>query len=134
VTNQGREYAWFVAAQVITFSFIALLQLVEGWLFLLFLVAMHTGVFMLIWSKKRLMSHDVAIKRYYDRVYLHLALYVPLLLYRLVGLWVPYCYNEKIAQVALVGILVISVAGAIHNCLRLYAYLFRGSVAHARDC
>ena len=125
---------WFVAANVITFGFAALLQLVEGWLFLLFLAAMHTGIFLSIRSKKRLVASDPAVKRYFDRVHLYLGLYVPLLLYRLLALWMPNTYNESVAQVALVGILAISVAGSVHNCMRLYAYLFRASVARTQDC
>ena len=51
---------------------------------------MRSGVYLLIWSKKRFMVYDASIKRYYDRVYLYLGLYVPLLLYKLLAHWLPY--------------------------------------------
>jgi hypothetical protein len=36
-------------------------------------------------SKKRFTAHEPSVKDFYDRVYFSLALYIPLLLYKLVG-------------------------------------------------
>ncbi len=130
MTETARNFGLFVLGYLVTFTFIALLQPAEGWLFFLFLLAMHAGIVTLIVSKKKFMAHDPSVKPFYDRLYLLLALYIPLLLYKLVGFFFPGVHNGTIASVAMIVVIVVSVAGSIKNAMKFYAYLFKETVTH----
>lgn len=130
MTETKRNFSLFLLGNVVTFAFIALLQLAEGSLFFLFLLAMHGGIVTLIVSKKRFVAFDPSVKQFYDRVYFLLALYIPLLLYKLVGFFFPGAYHGTIASAAMIVVIVVSVAGSILNAMRFYAYLFKEPVTH----
>ncbi len=128
MTERINCFKLFVLANFVTFTFIALLQLAKGWLFWLFLVFMHAGIVMFILNKRKMMAYDQSVKHYYDRVYLLLGLYLPLLFYKLVGYVAPGSYNETLATMAMVGVFAVSVLGSIVNTIRFYEYLFKDNV------
>ena len=132
MTEKAQNFGLFVLANLVTFTFIALLQLAEGRLFFLFLVAMHVGIVLFIVNKKRFTAHDPSVKQFYDRVYLYLALYIPLLLYKLVGRFFPGSYNGAIANLAMTCVVILSMAGSITNAVRFYTYLFRETVTYTQ--
>ncbi|HHT91730.1 MAG: hypothetical protein QM451_02280 [Bacillota bacterium] len=118
-----RIFRLFVLANVLTLTCIGLLQFTEGSVFFLFLVTMHVGIALFILSKKRSTALDPSLKQFYDRIYLYLALYIPLLLYKLCGILSPGSYNGSMARLARIGVIAFSVAGSIRNALKFYAYL-----------
>lgn len=121
-------YRWFVVANVITFTFITLLQVAHRHFFILFLVLMHCGIFLLIATKKRLVAGDDSIKRFYNTVYLLLALYVPLLLYKLLSNWLPINYKESIMRIGTLCVTVVAVSGSVCNSFKLYRFLTTAKV------
>jgi hypothetical protein len=130
MTETACNFRLFVLGNLVTFLCIALLQWAEGTTFFLFLLAMHSGIIMLIVSKKRFMAHDPSVKQFYDRAYLYLGLYVPLLLYKLVGYFFPGVYSGTIASVAITCVIVISVAGSTLNVFSFYGYLHKEPVTY----
>ena len=132
MTEKAQNFGLFVLANLVTFTFIALLQVAEGRLFFLFLVAMHAGIVLFIVNKKRFTAHDPSVKQFYDRVYLYLALYIPLMLYKLVGRPFPGLYDQTLASLAMTCVIGISVAGSITNAVRFYTYLFKEPVTYTQ--
>ena len=124
MTDKTRNYMLFVLANLVTFTFISLLQVADGWLFVVVLLAMHSGIALFVVSKKRFMVHDVSVKRFYDRAFIWLALYIPLLLYKIVGYLFPGTYHGTIARITMTCVIVASVTGSILNVVRFYKYLF----------
>ena len=74
-----KNFNLFIAAIAMTFSFIAVLQFVEVPWFFLVLLAMHGGVFLFIFSKKRFKAQGYDVARFYTLEYKLLALYLPVL-------------------------------------------------------
>lgn len=124
MAEQGRNYALFLLSNLITFTFISLLQMANGWLFVVFLLAMHSGIVLFLVSRKRFMAQDPDVKRFYDRTSIYLALYIPLLLYKVVGFLFPGSYNGTIARIAMMGVIAVSVLGSVLNAVRFHRYLF----------
>ncbi len=74
------NFILFLSAIVITFCLIAALQFTPMPWFFLVLLGMHVGIFLFILSKRRFHRAGVAVGKYYKREYLLLALYLPILL------------------------------------------------------
>jgi nicotinamide riboside transporter PnuC len=129
MTEKAKCYALFVLANVVTFTCIGVLQFVEGSRFFLFLAVMHLGIFTFIVSKRRFSAQDPSIKHFYGRVYRLLALYIPLLLYKLAGYFALVTYRDTLASGAVACVLVVSVVGSIMNARKLHVHLFKKAVA-----
>ncbi len=132
MTETACNFRLFVLGNLVTFLCIALLQLAEGMSFFLLLLAMHAGIVMLFVSKKRFMAHDPSAKQFYDRAYLYLGLYVPLLLYKLAGYFFPGVYSGTMASIAITCVIVISVAGSTLNVFRFYRYLHQEPITYTQ--
>ena len=129
MTEKARNYATFVLANLIIFTFIVLLQMAVGWLFLIFLTAMHLGIVLFIVTKRRMLAVDGSLKPFFDQVFFYLALYIPLLLYKAAGCLFPSSYKETIAKPAMLAVMAISAVGSLNNAVRLHQYLFRENAA-----
>lgn len=114
----------FVVANAITLLFLTLLQTAEGWLFFLYLLAMHSGIALLIWTKKGFMRFDEKSKAFFHRVYLLLGLYIPILLYKLACAVLSITYHAELVRTAIAAVTVLAAAGLCQNIWRLYRYLF----------
>lgn len=113
----------FVLGEILAFGFITLLQFVdmrENLLgFILTLIAMHVGIVCFILSK-RLYKTELNIRKHYLVEYGLLALYLPILILKIVGVHIPQ--NTK--QIIVVAITVFSVIVSIINDIKLYKKLF----------
>ncbi len=74
------NFILFISAVIITFSLIASLQFTPMPWFFLVLLCMHFGIFLFIFSKRRFRKNGLDVGKYYKREYLLLALYLPVLL------------------------------------------------------
>lgn len=102
-----RAYLLFLLAVLCTFGFICLLQFVSFPLFFLILLCMHGGVALFIVSKKLFKKAGAATSPYYKREYLLLALYLPILLYKILGNFGLYTVNipvKSIVSLCLTGV------------------------------
>ncbi|MGI6650268.1 MAG: hypothetical protein ACOX4Y_00665 [Limnochordia bacterium] len=124
MTEIKRYYALFAAANLVTFTFIALLQIAKGWLFVAFLAAMHSGIALFIMAKRRMLALNQSLKRFFDRVFFYLALYIPLLLYKGAGYLFPQHYNETMARIAMLAVIAFSAAASLCNAVRLHRFMF----------
>ena len=100
-------YILFLLAILFTFGFICLLQFVSFPLFFLVLLLMHGGVVLFIVSKKLFKKAGAATFPYYKREYILLALYLPILLYKILGNFGLYTVNipvKSIVSLCLTGV------------------------------
>ena len=118
----------FVLAQVLTFAFITLLQMVDFPIFLLFLLLMHIGVVLFIVSKKLFEKSGIDVKNFYNVEYLMLAFYIPVLLYKLLSHIFPYTVNTELKMTYTFAITAAAVIVSIINTLRLYNSLKKESI------
>ncbi len=85
-----KDIGLFILAHILSFPFIALLKIVPAWLFIPCLVAMHIGIALFLLSKRNFEASEIDIRLHLKTVYILLALYLPLLLYRLMSAIFPY--------------------------------------------
>ncbi len=105
-----RAYILFLLAILFTFGFICLLQFVSFPLFFLVLLLMHGGVVLFIVSKKLFKKAGASTSPYYKREYILLALYLPILLYKILGNFGLYTVNipvKSIISLCLTGVCLI---------------------------
>ncbi len=94
-----KAYILFLLAILCTFGFICLLQFVSFPLFFLVLLLMHGGVALFIVSKKLFKKAGASTVPYYKREYILLALYLPILLYKILGNFGLYTVNVPVKSI-----------------------------------
>jgi amino acid transporter len=121
--NRRLPVLLFILAQTLTFLFITLLQLVEFPLFLVFLLLMHTGIILFIVSKKHFTKLEISVKKFYQVEYVLLALYLPILFYKIFSYVFLYEVNEplKLNLTLIITALNIVISGV--NTARLTRFL-----------
>jgi hypothetical protein len=113
----------FITAVVMTFGFIAVLQFVEVPWFFLVLLAMHVGVFLFIFSKKRFTAQGYDVKRFYSSEYILLALYLPILCLKILSSLGALHFDTTIKTVLIFAITAFSLVVSTINVIKLYKYL-----------
>lgn len=118
-----KHFYLFIAAVVVTFGFIAALQFVEVPWFFLVLLAMHGGVFLFIFSKKRLKAQGYEVARFYSREYVLLALYLPVLALKVLSSLGVLHFDVTLKTVLILGITAFSLIVSAVNAVKMYKYL-----------
>jgi len=90
-----------------------LLQISEIPWFFLVLLLMHGGIFGLILLKKRYIGLN--IKYYYRNIYISFALFIPILIYKLLAAIFPFEENHALIQQLSMGIIIIALLVGIVN-------------------
>ncbi len=117
------SYILFLIAQIVTFTFITLLQLAPKRFFIMFLIIMHGGIALFIISKKCFIRKNKSIKHFYMISYILLALYIPILLYKLISTWCLFDFNVNLVRYTTISVTIVSLITSVYNSLKLYKYL-----------
>lgn len=115
VHEDRKPFVLFVLAQCLAFSCIALLQVASPRLFIPLLLVMHVGILLFIISKKRFVKTRPDLKIHYRISYACLALFLPLLLYRLVAHGLFSNMNERFVFTGTMIAVTISVGVGLFN-------------------
>lgn len=75
----------FCASQALLFACLSLLQIAPGRLFLPLLVAMHAGIALFVKTKRDLLRAHSDAKRIVRATHVLMALYLPVLIYKILG-------------------------------------------------
>ena len=118
-----KNFYLFIAAIVLTFGFIAVLQFVEVPWFFLVLLAMHGGVFLFIFSKKRFKAQGYDVARFYALEYKLLALFLPILALKVLSSLNILRFDATLKTVLILVITVFSVIASTVNAVKMYKYL-----------
>ena len=118
-----KNFYLFIAAIVLTFSLIALLQFVEVPWFFLVLLAMHGGVFLFIISKKRFKAQGYEVTRFYSLEYMLLALYLPVLALKVLSSLGILHFDATVKTVLILVITGFSLVVSAGNAVKMYKYL-----------
>jgi hypothetical protein len=116
-------FCLFIAAIVVTFSMIAMLQFVEAPWFFLVLLAMHGGVFLFIFSKKRFKAQEYDVARFYSLEYKLLALYIPVLALKVLSSLEILRFDVTLKTVLILVITAFSLIVSVVNAIKMYKYL-----------
>lgn len=118
-----KNFYLFIAAIALTFGFIAVLQFVEVPWFFLVLLAMHGGVFLFIFSKKRFKAQGYDVARFYALEYKLLALFLPVLALKVLSSLNILRFDATLKTVLILAITVFSVIASTVNAVKMYKYL-----------
>lgn len=118
-----KNYAMFLAAIGLTFSLIAMLQFVEIPWFFLVLLCMHGGVFLFVFSKKRFKKQGYDVARFYSLEYKLLALYLPVLVLKVLSSLGILRFNVMLKTLLILAITAFSLIVSVINATRMYKYL-----------
>lgn len=118
-----KNFYLFIAAIALTFGFIAVLQFVEVPWFFLVLLAMHGGVFLFIFSKKRFKAQGYDIARFCALEYKLLALFLPVLALKVLSSLNILRFDATLKTVLILVITVFSVIASTVNAVKMYKYL-----------
>lgn len=122
--KKNNVYLLFLLAVIITFSCICLLQFIEFPVFIVVLVSMHVGIALFIISKKIFTKKlGLNVKKFYIREYLLLALYIPVLIYKLLSKTGWYQVNVPVKTVVSLVITAFSVIISVINGVKLYKFI-----------
>ena len=113
----------FIAAIALTFSCIAVLQFVEIPVFFLVLLAMHGGVFLFIFSKKRFKAQGYEVARFYSLEYKLLALYLPILALKVLSALGILRFDALLKTVLILAVTGLSMIVSVWNAAKLYRCL-----------
>lgn len=118
-----KNFYIFLSAIAVTFGFIATLQFVEVPWFFAALLAMHGGVFLFIFSKKRFKKAGFEIARFYSLEYKLLALYLPILALNVLSSFGVLHFGATLKTVLILAVTVFSLVVSAVNATRMYRYL-----------
>ena len=118
-----KNFWLFIAAIGLTFSCIAVLQFVEIPVFFLVLLAMHGGVFLFIFSKKRFKKQGYEVSKIYSLEYKLLALYLPILALKVLSALEILRFDAMLKTVLILAVTVFSMIVSARNAGKLYRYL-----------
>lgn len=118
-----KSFCMFIAAIALTFGFIAMLQFVEVPWFFLVLLAMHGGVFLFIFSKKRFKAQGYDVARFYSLEYKLLALYLPVLALKVLSSLEILRFDGMLKTILILAITLFSLIVSTVNIMKLYKHL-----------
>ena len=118
-----QAFGIFLLAQIITYIFITFLQQVQGVTFFLFLVFMHGGILLFIISKKMFQQLGVEAKPFYQRSYLLLSFYLPLMLYQLASYIFAYRVDNEAKWWITIGLTSVAVGVSTIQNIQFYQAL-----------
>lgn len=118
-----KSFCMFIAAIALTFGFIAMLQFVEVPWFFLVLLAMHGGVFLFIFSKKRFKAQGYDVARFYSLEYKLLALYLPVLALKVLSSLEILRFDGTLKTILILAITLFSLIVSTVNIMKLYKHL-----------
>ena len=118
-----KNFYLFIAAIALTFGFIAMLQFVEVPWFFLVLLAMHGGVFLFIFSKKRFKAQGYDVARFYSLEYRLLALYLPVLVLKVLSSLELLRFDGTLKTVLILTITLLSLIVSTVNVKKMYQHL-----------
>lgn len=124
------DFKLFLAAEVVTFGFIAALQFIPFPWFFIALLCMHGGVFLFIFSKKRFIKSGYDVKRFYTLEYKLLALYLPVLLAKLLSSLGLFTFDPMLKSVLIIAITLFCAALSCVNSIKLYRYVRNAKADH----
>jgi len=121
--TQGK-FLMFALGILLAFGFICAMQFISAkenmLMFALALFGMHGGVICFILSKKIFkLDCDAGLKKHYTVEYGLLALYLPVMLLKVVGIKIP----ESLSVIIILAITVFAIAVSVMNCKKLYLKL-----------
>ena len=119
------NFKLFVAAEIITFGFIAALQFIPFPWFFIALLCMHGGVFLFIFSKKRFTKAGQDVKKFYTLEYKLLALYLPVLLAKVLSSIGLFTFDATLKSVLIIAITVFCAIVSTINSIKLYTNIKR---------
>lgn len=122
--NARGKFLMVVVGIILAFGFICAMQFVDAKknfiLFLLALLGMHGGVICFILSKKIFkLSCDSELKKHYNVEYALLALYLPLMLLKVVGVSLSHSTSVTIT----LAITAVALVASFFNCKKMYLNL-----------
>lgn len=115
-----KHFYGFLLANAVTFGFLALLQFLPFPWFFLGLVCMHGGVALFFWSKRGLLKQGCRVKPVYALEYAMLALYLPILAWKLLGAVGLVTVDAHLKAMLVLGLTAVCLLISLGNCLRLY--------------
>ena len=120
---QGK-FLMFAMGILLAFGFICVMQFISAkesfLLFGLALLGMHGGVICFILSKKIFkLDCDAGLKKHYTVEYGLLALYLPIMLLKVIGVKIP----DSLSVIMILGITVFAIVVSVINCTKLYEKL-----------
>lgn len=119
------NFKLFIAAEIVTFGFIAALQFIPFPWFFIALLCMHCGVFLFIFSKKRFTKLGYDVKSFYSLEYKLLALYLPVLLAKLLSSFGLFTFDPTLKSVLIIAITAFSAVMSVINSTKLYKSIKR---------
>ena len=118
-----KNFYLFLSAIAVTFGFIAALQFISFPWFFAALLAMHCGVFLFIFSKKRFQKAGYDVKRFYSLEYKLLALYLPILGLKVLSAFEILYFDPTLKAVLILAVTAFSLVVSGYNAKKLYHYL-----------
>ena len=113
----------FISAIAVTFGFIATLQFIGFPWFFAALLAMHFGVFLFIFSKKRFQKAGFEVKKFYSLEYKLLALYLPILALKVLSALDVLHFDPTLKVVLILAVTLFSLVVSAANAVKLHRYL-----------
>ena len=117
------NFTLYILGQVITVTFLTLLQMTPTVYFIPFLLLMHVGILLFILSKKQFIKKSIEIKPFYTRNYVLYALYIPIFAYKLPSTWFAYDYNVTLVRVWTLAVTTLVVMASVINTLKMKKHL-----------
>lgn len=99
----NRDYKFllfYILANSFTLAMLVMLQISEWPIFILWLILMHSGIIALALTKRHF--KDLDIKKYFKRVYLSFALFIPVLIYKLIFAIIGQEENEVVVRTTVI--------------------------------
>lgn len=110
----------FLFAQIDTFGFITLLQFLSGFWFVMALLAMHSGILMFIFARKRFEKLGIDSNKHFLVTYIVLSLYLPILIYKLLSRIIGFLENEALVFAYVVSLTAIAIIIGVFNTASLF--------------
>jgi len=121
--NNQINFFLFIFSEVLTFTFITMLQFTEYPVFFIMLFFMHLGIVFFVISKKRFSKDGINVKPYYWFEYGLLATYLPILAYTLLSYLFHYEINQPVKMAIALVLTLICVIFSIFNTIKLQKFL-----------
>ena len=118
-----KNFYIFISAIAVTFGFIASLQFIGFPWFFAALLAMHCGVFLFIFSKKRFQKAGFDVKKFYSLEYKLLALYLPILALKVLSALDVLHFDPTLKVVLILAVTLFSLVVSAVNAVKLHRYL-----------
>ena len=110
----------YVFVNLFTLSMLFMLQISEIPIFFVWLVLMHLGIIGLAITKKKF--SDLRIKTYFKRVYMSFALFIPVLIYKLIVAIFSIEENELLISYSIIFVMIICIIILMLNIFSFILY------------